>query len=153
VRIDVPFYKQLDKGCGAASLGMLVAYWSQRTPQLEPESPESLYQRLYAEDEGGIRLADMKAYLADRGYHAFTLRGEFAQLERHVEKGRPVIVSTRSGRRLHYTVVTGIDGDRLWVHDPARGKPRTIKQRRFVKQWTKGEGWMLLAVPTGEAVQ
>lgn len=147
VRLDVPFFRQLDKGCGAASLGMVVGYWGDRIPGLQANSPRELYQRLYSPEEGGIRLSAMKAHLAEQGFHAFTLRGSLTELEQHVGKRRPVIVSVRSGRRLHYTVVTGFSEGRLLIHDPARSKPRRVRRERFEKQWAKADRWMLLAVP------
>lgn len=126
---------------------MVLEYWADHMPAAAASTPRDIYRELYSPEEGGIRLSDMKSYLDVRGFHVFTLRGTFDELAQHVGKRRPVIVSIRDGRRLHYTVVTGFAEDRLLVHDPARRKPRTVRRTRFEKQWTKADRWMLLAVP------
>jgi len=43
-----------------------------------------------------IPLVEMKRYLEEQGFRAYTLRAQFADLTAHVEKGRPVIVSQKN---------------------------------------------------------
>ena len=147
LRLEAPLYRQIDKGCGAASLSIVLHYWADQRQIANPESPRVLYEKLYSDEAKGIRLSAMKAYLLENGFHAFTMRSTLDELESHVKKLRPVIVALRKGRRLHYTVLTGIGRDHLWLNDPARRKPRRISRRRFERQWAKGDRWMLLAVP------
>lgn len=146
--IDVPFFRQSPDGCGAASVGMVVAYWSAKAG-LPAEDPERIYERLHDPEAGGVALATMKTYFADAGYHVFTVRGELKDLDRQIAKQRPVIVGLRDGRLLHFAVVSGIDSDRVRLHDPAKRAPRTMKRKKFERKWAGAESWMLLAAPRG----
>ena len=150
-QVDAPLYRQVSKGCGAASLGMVVDYWAERTSGLNPDSPRALQARLLDGDSEGIPLSAMKSYLVGRGFHAFTIRADLDELARQLGKGRPLIVPIRTGGRLHYTVVTGIDAERIRLNDPARKKPRRMKRGRFDRKWAAADRWMLLAVPRQES--
>ncbi len=147
LRLEAPLYRQIDKGCGAASLGIVLGYWADPRREPNADSPRVLYEKLYSDEIGGIRLSDMKAYLLENGFHAFTMRATLGELEEQINKRRPVIVALRDGRRLHYTVVTGIGADHLWLNDPARRRPQRIGRPRFERKWAAGDRWMLLAVP------
>jgi predicted double-glycine peptidase len=147
LRLEAPLFRQIDKGCGAASLGIVLGYWADPQQAPSADSPRVLYEKLYSDEIGGIRLSDMKAYLLENGFHAFTMRATLAELEDQINKRRPVIVALRDGRRLHFTVVTGIGTDHLWLNDPARRRPQRMSRRRFERKWAAGDRWMLLAVP------
>ncbi|HSB13009.1 MAG TPA: C39 family peptidase [Bryobacteraceae bacterium] len=150
-RLDVPFFAQKKNGCGAASVAMVEHYWSGRPAKQSATapSPEQVYQQLYQPDRRGILLADMKRYLEDHGYRAVTLRGEWVDLERHLSKGRPVIVGLKPGRSkgLHFAVLTGTEGNHVWLNDPTRKRPNRVDQAKFEKQWEFADRWMLLATP------
>ena len=147
LRLDAPFYRQIDEGCGAASLGIVLGYWADQQQEPNADSPRVLYEKLHSDEVGGIRLSEMKTYLLENGFHAFTMRATLDELETQLNKRRPVIVALRDGRRLHFTVVTGIGPDHLWLNDPARRRPRQMSRRRFERKWVAGDRWMLLAVP------
>lgn len=146
-RLDVPFFAQEKNGCGAASVAMVAHYWGGRTAT--PPSPAQVYQQLYRADRHGVPLADMKRYLEDHGYRAFTVRGEWADLESHLSKGRPVIVGLKPKRSkgLHFAVLTGAGGDYVWLNDPTRKRPSRVKLAKFEEQWGYADHWMLLATP------
>jgi predicted double-glycine peptidase len=150
-RLDVPFFAQKKNGCGAASVAMVTHYWASvraKQPAAIP-SPEQVYQQLYQPNRRGILLADMKRYLEGRGYRAVTLRGEWADLERHLSKGRPVIVGLKPGRSkgFHFAVLTGTEGSHVWLNDPTRKRPNRVDQAKFEQQWEFADRWMLLATP------
>ena len=146
VRVEAPHHRQVSKGCGAASLSIVLGYWAQGRSSGDG-SPQDLYNKLYSPELEGIRLADMKAYLSDNGFHAFTMRAGWEELEEQLDKRRPVIVTLQEGRRMHYTVVTGVGPKRVWLNDPAKRKPRKMSRERFERKWAAAEGWMLLAIP------
>ncbi|MGH9673138.1 MAG: cysteine peptidase family C39 domain-containing protein [Bryobacteraceae bacterium] len=139
--LDVPFFVQEKNGCGAASVAMVMHYW--RVPQ----PPSLVYQQLYNTDIGGIPLEAMREFLEKAGLQAFTLRGERADLERHLALGRPVIVGLRSKPRapLHFVVVAGFENEHVHVNDPTRKKAQRVRAARFEKQWASADRWMLLA--------
>lgn len=143
--IAVPFFHQQKNGCGAASVAMVAHYW---TPATSP-TPETVYNRLIDADRKGIQLAHMKSYMEEIGFQAFTLRGQWNDLEQHLAKGRPVIVSLQAGRagRLHFAVLVGIEGEHVWVNDPTRKAPHRTGRAKFQQQWDGANRWMLLATP------
>lgn len=141
----IPFFHQQKNGCGAASVAMVAHYWK---PDAAPP-PEAVYDRLIDAEHKGIQLAAMKSYFEEIGFQAFTLRGEWADLDRHLAKGRPIIVALKAGRspRLHFAVLTGVDGQHVWLNDPTRRSTQRTSRARFEKQWSGAEHWMLLASP------
>jgi ABC-type bacteriocin/lantibiotic exporter with double-glycine peptidase domain len=148
--LKVPFIQQKKNGCGAASIAMVAQYWQSRSamPIVTP-SPEQIYQHLYKSDLKGILLADMKRYLEDLGFRAFTFRGQWSDVERHLAKGRPIIAGLKKERshRMHFAVLLGAEGNRVWLNDPTRKKVSHQKQVEFKKQWELAGRWMLLAAP------
>jgi len=150
--LDVPFFKQEKNGCGAASVAMVANYWGARLAKAPGAilPPKQVYEQLYTPALLGISLADMKRYLEELGYNAFTFRGEWTDLNGHLSKGRPIIVALKNGHseRLHFAVLVGTEGDYVWLNDPTRKQPNRIKQSDFEKQWTSADRWLLLAAPS-----
>lgn len=146
--LDVPFFRQQKNGCGAASVAMVMHYWTRNAASPEP-APDAgqVYRRLYRTGQKGIALADMRSYLEESGFRAFTLRAEWADIERHLERARPAIVGLRpdSKKGIHFAVVAGVDGNRVWLNDPTRRKPSRMKRSDFLRQWRLADQWMLLA--------
>jgi len=152
-RLKVPFLTQERNGCGAASVSMVWRYWKERLPErtLDEPSPEDVYRQLYNPAAKGIALADMRRYLEEGGFGAYTLRGEWSDLEQQLSKGRPVVVGLkpRQTKAMHFVVVAGSEDGRVWLNDPTRSKPSRLSRDKFQKQWNLAERWMLLAVPLG----
>lgn len=150
--LQVPFFSQAKNGCGAASVAMLIHYWASVRPTgVVSPPPEQVYRQLYHAGQDGIALADMRRYLEGLGYRAFTLRGQWSDLEQHIGKGRPVIVALkrRNSGPLHFAVVTGLQADRVWLNDPTRKKANRLKKADFTWQWESGGNWTLIATPSG----
>ncbi len=147
VRLNPPMIQQVNGGCGAASLAMLLGYWDSEGSGLP--SGARIYAELSESGIEGVRLARMKQYLADQGFHAFTLRASTEQIEQQLRKRRPVIVGFGHGAPsdLHFVVVSGFDRKGFWLHDPARSEPKRLKRKKFQKLWDGGDGWTLIAVP------
>ena len=154
VWLDVPFVKQEKDGCGAASIAMVMQYW--RTQQNRPDDgsadAEQIQRTLFDRGARGIYASKMEAYLKQHGFQTFSFRGEWRDLEQHLEKGRPLIVALKpagSGVSLHYVVVAGISPEEgiVLLNDPAQRK--LLKQDRddFEKQWSFTGKWTLLALP------
>jgi predicted double-glycine peptidase len=150
--LDVPFFAQQKNGCGAASIAMTIRYWANQPGQRQADAPsaEQVYQRLYDPERKGILLADMKRYLEEIGFRAFTLRGQWSDLEQHLEKGRPIVVGLKKNRasQLHFAVVIGAEGQRVWLNDPTRKKSSRVKLAEFTRQWELADRWMLLSTPS-----
>jgi predicted double-glycine peptidase len=146
--IDVPFVQQDKNGCGSASIWMIMTYWH---PE-DAVDPDAIQHQLYSKQAGGIYAKDMARYLESHGYRAFAFRGEWRDLEDHIAKGRPLIVSLEQNSRgagLHYVVVAGVDTVEGFVllNDPAQRKLLSMSRTDFEERWRATNNWTLLAVP------
>lgn len=155
--IDVPYTSQTKEGCGSAVISMVMQYWAKKSGQ--PSSPQmdaaKIQELLYSPGQKGIPAGAMEKYFQEQGYRTFAFRGEWGDLQSHLEKGRPLIVALKaSGAHgpLHYAVVVGLDAarDYLFLNDPAKGKMLRMSREGFLSEWASAKNWTLLAVPVGE---
>ena len=154
VWLDVPFVRQENEGCGAASISMVMKYWEKdRSSALSAKAdPRLIQESLYSKEARGIFASAIEQYFREAGFRTFAFRGEWQDLKGHLSKGRPLIVSLKgSGRSdpLHYVVVAGLDWqqDFVFVNDPARRKLLRLDRSSFEKSWSAAGNWTLLAVP------
>jgi len=152
--LDVPFVSQEKNGCGAASVAMVMQYWLKQQGRSANESADArqIQRALYVPGAQGIYASAMERYFQEHGFRTFSFRGEWKDLQQHLQKGRPLIVALKPSGvddSFHYVVVAGLDleQDLLLLNDPARRK--LIKQDRsaFEKQWSATGKWTLLALP------
>src|SRR5246127_806867 len=112
VWLDVPFIKQEKRGCGAASIAMVMQYWQQQ--QGQPVSPFAdsvqILHALRADTTHEIYASDVERYFRQNGYRTFAFSGEWALLKQQLGKGRPLIAALKptSDRELHYVGVAGL---------------------------------------------
>ncbi len=157
VWLDVPFVKQEKDGCGAASIAMVMQYWEQHQGQaISADSDATQIQRaLYSPKAHGIYASDMERYFGEKGYRTFTIRGEWEDLQQHLDKGRPLIVAlkTAGGAPLHYVVVTGLDQVQgiVLLNDPAQRKLLKQDRAAFEREWSAAGQWTLLALPQAQS--
>jgi ABC-type bacteriocin/lantibiotic exporter with double-glycine peptidase domain len=112
---------------------------------------EAIQRSLYSRPARGIYASALESYLRQHGFLTFAIHGEWADLECHLQKGRPLIVALNpAGNDLHFVVVTGVDPQReiVLTNDPARRALLNQRRRDFAKEWKLADNWMLLAVPT-----
>jgi predicted double-glycine peptidase len=155
VWLDVPFVKQEKKGCGPASIAMVMQYWHKQQGRAANESAivEEIQRALNVTGTDGIYASAMERYFQQHGFRTFSFRGEWNDLQQHLQKGRPLIVALKpsaADQSLHYVVVAGMDWEQelVLLNDPAQRK--LLKQQRsaFEKQWSATGKWTLLALPT-----
>jgi ABC-type bacteriocin/lantibiotic exporter with double-glycine peptidase domain len=154
--IDVPFVKQPPEGCGAASISMLLQYWSRKTGHTYPVSSDvdKIQSALYSKREKGISGSSMQKYFKQAGFDAYPFRGQWQDLSHHIAKGRPLIVGLAASgaeRPLHFVVVVGVDDQHgyVLVNDPAQQKLLRLSRQNFLSEWGVTGDWTLLAVPAG----
>src|SRR5262249_36953076 len=141
VWLDVPYVHQEKNGCGSAALAMVLQYWAQKGTAIAQErTDEGKIQRaLYSPPDRGIRASAMEQFLRESGFSPYVFKGEWSDLESHLEKGRPLIASVQPGGKssLHYVVVVGIDREKegVLLNDPERGKLFRVELREFEKGW------------------
>ena len=155
--IDVPFVGQPREGCGAASLSMVMQYWSgkQGTAFSADSDVARIQHELYSRKEHGITAKQMEAYLQQHGFQAFAFSGKWSDLEEQIAKGRPLIVALRpeGQSELHYVVIDGVDTARglVTMNDPAVRKLLSEERARFENEWSATHNWTLLAVPASSS--
>jgi predicted double-glycine peptidase len=154
VWLDVPFVRQEKNGCGAASISMVMRYWSRAADFPLPGSadPSVIMQRLFSKNAKGIFASGMQRYFNEEGYQTFVFGGEWIDLGQHLSRGRPLIVCLKENGKeslLHYAVVTGLDPqqDSVLLNDPARRKLLRMDRASFERCWHAADNWTLLAVP------
>jgi len=150
--LDIPFVQQVKSGCGSAAVAMIVQYWARQYPGLDAAEAdtERIDRYLPAASPKGIEGKALKDYLETQGFRTFVFDGELSDLRHHMEKGRPVLVCfAPKGPHapLHYAVIAGLDGQSIWMNDPARGKLFREDLSRFLNEWHATGNWALLAVP------
>jgi uncharacterized protein YvpB len=151
--LDVPFVQQQKNGCGAASIAMVMQYWEQHQGQSPlPESePSQIFRALYSDSAHGIYASAVLRYFQQNDYRAFAFSGRWDDIERELQKGRPLIAALEPGpgESLHYVVVVGLDAPQhiVLVNDPARRKLLSENQSQFDREWKAAGYWTLLAVP------
>lgn len=152
--LDVPFVKQPRNGCGAASIAMVMQYWQHqqgKAASLDSDA-ERIQRALYSRKAHGIYASDLERYFQQHGFSVFAVQGEWSDLEKHLEKGRPLIVALKpgsGGAALHYVVVVGVDAEEslVLVNDPAQRKGLKQERSDFEREWKGAGNWTLLAIP------
>ncbi len=154
VWLDVPFIKQEKYGCGAASIAMVMSYWLKQQGRSENENSDAaeIHRALSTQGNRGIYASAMKRYFEEHGYKAFSFRGQWDDLQDHLQKGRPLIVALKqsgAGAPLHYVVVAGLDSQAgiVSLNDPATRKLLKRSRDDFEKQWSGANQWTMLALP------
>jgi predicted double-glycine peptidase len=152
--LDVPFVRQTEQGCGAASIAMVMQYWSTKGYPVEASSMDAsqIMHQLHSREAAGIRAQDVKNYLDRNGFQAFVFSSNLQELNDHIEKGRPLIAALEvKGKpgKFHYLVVVGIDQKHILVNDPSERKLLRISIEDFEARRAATDSWTLLAVPSG----
>jgi ABC-type bacteriocin/lantibiotic exporter with double-glycine peptidase domain len=151
--IDVPFVLQQKDGCGAAAIAMVMQYWQrqQGQPTSAAAGAAQIFRVLHSDDGHGIYASAMARYFEQNGYRTFEFAGEWADLGRHLSKGRPLIAALKPGPGLplHYVVIAGVDPEHrvVLVNDPAQRKLLKEDSAQFEQEWKAAGHWTLLAVP------
>lgn len=151
--IDVPFVQQTDRACGAANAAMLLRYWADKGFAIQGAGAElaELHQQLYSKEAKGTTGQSLQALLEDAGLRTFVFRGDYADLEKHLGAGRPLIVCVDPprGGTLHFALAVGLDPgtDTVLLNDPARKKLARYDRKEFLESWAATDNWTLLAVP------
>lgn len=150
VFIDVPFVKQPKNLCGAATVSMVLRYWSRELELGDVPSLSEVAEAVSRNRNEGALGSDMRHYLESKGFRAFAFKGSRADLATHLARGRPLIVCLKRGSSSHYVVVAGHDFERgsVLVNDPDEKKLLELNLLSFEADWAAAEWWTLLAVPS-----
>jgi ABC-type bacteriocin/lantibiotic exporter with double-glycine peptidase domain len=132
---DVPLVLQeSDEDCGAAALAMALAHWGIAS------SLDDVARECPPVPGEGIKAGVLRACARDKGLQSFLIHGTFADFEKELSRGRPVIVGLVkphvNGGLTHFEVVVGIHPRKEVVVtlDPAHGWRRN-DFAGFLTEW------------------
>lgn len=134
--MTVVYERQInDRACGAAALAMAYRTFGIQIAQ------EDVWRRL-SPDGTGIRTQQIVADARKNGLHALALqaRSPWDALRRCIDSSLLVIVNHRPNRSSslgHFSVVSAIADDYLFLHDPNDGPDRVVPQSRFLEMWSR----------------
>ncbi len=118
----VPMMRQEGvRNCGAAVAAMLLGHWGMPATQADVRAASAV------SPDRGLRAEFLRSYLHDRGLRAFLFEGNFGDIERELERGRPVLVGVLKAISkdvyAHYQLVVGVNRaqEQIVVMDPADG--------------------------------
>src|SRR5262249_32525536 len=80
--LDVPYVRQVEAGCGAASIAMIMQYWAREVPGVDATAMDGdrIYRLLAAASDKtspkGISGDALKQYLTMNGFDAYSFSGE-----------------------------------------------------------------------------
>ena len=138
--------------CGAAALAMVLGYWGTAVTRdeiiaVDPPVPER-----------GIKAAALREFARGQGLQAFLIQGQPGDLEREIQRHRPVLVGVMKRSLLrnypHYEVVVGINrqNQRVLTLDPAHGL-RVNGLEGFAAEWAKASQVALIVFPRSPELQ
>ncbi|MBL9016290.1 MAG: peptidase C39 family protein [Myxococcales bacterium] len=137
IKVELPNVAQrTDYTCGASALQAICAYFG-----VGPED-EADYERLMEMPASGadpihITTAAKALGLEVTEHRPMTLR----QLERCLDKGRPVILMLQAWEEGHYVVAIGYDDDVIYVEDPwLQGSRGYLTRAELGARWHDVEG-------------
>jgi predicted double-glycine peptidase len=126
--------------CGPASLKIVLDYYGVEKTEKELAELTGLVSDLGISDKDIVRAAESLGFRAE-----IKTESNFAEIEEWLEKGTPVIVNwfTRGRQDYddsevpdgHYSVVSGLDDDYIYLQDPEIGGERKIKREDFLRVW------------------
>jgi ABC-type bacteriocin/lantibiotic exporter with double-glycine peptidase domain len=149
----VPDVRQMTReDCGAAALAMVLGYWGATVTRDEilaadPPVPER-----------GIKAAALRELARGQGLQAFLIQGQPGDLEREIQRHRPVLVGVMKRYIFrnypHYEVVVGINrqNQRVLTLDPAHGL-RVNGFNGFAAEWAKASQVALIVFPRSPGLQ
>ncbi|MCX7913473.1 MAG: C39 family peptidase [Thermodesulfovibrionales bacterium] len=138
---NVPFYPQKEFQCGPASLASILNYYGIMT------TPDEIAQEIFSKTAKGTLNLDMVIYARKKGLRANHYVGSFADLQRNIDDGNPVIVLVDYGfsfyRHYHFLVVIGYNDEGVFFNsgDP---KKEFMPIEDFMPLWRRTNYWTLL---------
>ena len=135
-----PFQETLHASmCGPSSLKIVLDYYG--VHKSEQELAMLTNAREFGTDDASIvRAAESLGFKA-----VIKNESSFGDIEGWLEKKVPVIVNWFTRGRSdysdsevadgHYSVVAGLDAERIYLQDPEMGKMRTLKREDFMRVW------------------
>ena len=144
--LEVPYVRQVSNYCGPAVLAMVLRYWHHTADQ------HDIAEKFAPFPIKGLSGEQLKQYVTESGFSAYSFRGDRNNLIEHLRKGRPLIIALGQSfpaSTNHYVLVVGwVPSSEEWiVHDPSDGSYQRRSAEKFEAKWNKLENWTLLVLP------
>ncbi len=132
--------------CGAAALAMVLRHWGY------PVTGDEIVAANPPSHERGISAAALREFARRKGLQAFLIQGQLGDLDREIQRHRPVLVGVMKRYLFryypHYEVVVGINRQRqrILTLDPAHGF-RVNSRDGFATEWARADQLTLIVFP------
>jgi predicted double-glycine peptidase len=137
-RLEVPFVEQTPALCGGAAAAMMLRYRGAAGVHAGEFAP------LVVDSAGGIYADRLVDAIERRGYTVVRPATPGAALNDVTDRRAPLLVLLSSNAStLHFVVVTGVEDNRVIVHDPAIGPDRHLPRDAFMRRWTASGLWSI----------
>jgi predicted double-glycine peptidase len=141
---NVPFFSQTIYQCGPASLAGVLNYWGVM------EDPDEIAGEIYSASARGTLDIDMVLYAQKKGLLAVEYEGNFEDIRKNIDSGRPLIVLVGYGfsivQKNHFMVIIGYN-DNGFIVNSGKSKGKFISEMDLLKSWEKTKFWTLLIKP------
>lgn len=128
--LDVKNFRQSPDHCGPACLKMIFAYFGVKAEEKEIAKIAGTKPGL------GTQLAGLKRAAAHYGFVLkYKENASLADITRALDRGVPPFVNWFNVNDTHYSVVVGLDDEKIYLRDPEIGKLRTISRLIFYRLW------------------
>lgn len=131
IKLDVPFYKQIDdNACGAAVLEMVYKFWNLVLPPSQQDIMET-YKELEPHGSGNFRITSDNIVLdaKKRGFESFWEKVPYNNKEATtkiikgiLKQGVPIIVcqqfTKKDSQTGHFRIIIGFTKNKFILHDP-----------------------------------
>ena len=135
IQLGVPPVRQTPGLCGPAALQAILAFYGIGKSEAE------LAELSGANRREGVGIAGLISAAKALGFHAKAkAKATLEELEDIVNQGIPVIVDWFSTDEGHYSVVTGIDKENIYLQDPELAKIRSKPRKEFERVWFDFDG-------------
>lgn len=128
--LKVPVYRQSPAHCGPASLQMILDFYGRE------ESEYSIARRAKTTMEKGTSPSNLASAAKHFGLVGNWMSyGTVRDLKKYVDAGVPVIVNWFSVNEGHYSVVVGVDDNKIVIADPETATKRKFSHDDFTRIW------------------
>lgn len=135
--------------CSVTCLSSVCRYWGVE------KDPHDIQKSLGKMPEGGYTLRQLRDWAREQGLQAFVVKGSMAKLKSHTDKGRPIIVTYKTGKHSNHSIVArSVAGDAyIYAMDPKSGKMVKLAGDKFLPKWTALENPMLVIARSSEPAE
>lgn len=128
--LKVPIYRQSPSYCGPSSLRMILAYYGVHASEKALARASGAQKGIGTSAKGIVKAAKRYGFSANIKDHA-----RISDIRECLSRGVPPIVNWFSTDEGHYSVVTGMDRQRIYLNDPEKARKRDLLISRFEGCW------------------